>query len=210
MTMDLIREFSAGEPIEAGAVASVSLSGGRELVMVDEIRCDAVGFALRRVVLRNLIVFEGRDPVRAESVCSWKGFAMRPSTAPAGSLNCGLAGPAYQSSQPGVLVKALMGSVDVAKAGLLERRERLAGGDRAGLAAAEHLVHLRAEERRRNEGRRQSSRGHQRHKRSCEGSRSERGRSKRGCKAENNIGKISRNERTCRDGWNKSRRGEEA
>src|SRR5690606_34707466 len=33
------------------------------------------------------------------------------STAPAGSWNLGLAGPAYQSSQPGVLVKVLMVSV---------------------------------------------------------------------------------------------------
>ncbi len=64
--MELIREFSAGEPIQAGAVARVSMVGGRELVMVDEVRCDAVGFALRRVVLRNLIVFEGCDPVRVE------------------------------------------------------------------------------------------------------------------------------------------------
>ncbi len=63
--MDLIREFSAGE-IKAGAVARVSMVGGRELVMVDEIRCDAGGFALRRVVLRNMIVFEGCDPVRVE------------------------------------------------------------------------------------------------------------------------------------------------
>src|SRR5256885_1609070 len=55
------------------------------------------------------------------------------STAPAGTWNLGLEGPAYQSSQPGVFSKALMfpPSVDVTEAGLFK-----------GLA---HLVHVQAQ-----------------------------------------------------------------
>jgi len=63
--MELIREFGSGGAIEAGKVERITLEI-RELVMIEEIRCDAVGFALRRVVLQNMIVFEDCDPVRAE------------------------------------------------------------------------------------------------------------------------------------------------
>src|SRR6478736_6774405 len=59
------------------------------------------------------------------------------STALGGSLNCGLLGPAYQSSQPGVFSKPpvvgllMVSSIDVAQAGLFQR-----------LA---HLVHVQAQ-----------------------------------------------------------------